>query len=520
MPRRPRLFSTPNHEPALSRDARRASGVYYTAPEIVRQIVDLTLGPLVAREGPVRVLDPACGAGEFALEVLRRLRAAQGAETTRQAVFAMDIDAQAVATTRDRLQAVDCHFPSANVIIADALDEKRFDRASFDAVIGNPPYVNIRQLAKSKSRQEVEQLRRRFVSARGNSDLYILFIERAIELLKPGGRCGLIVPGKWATMDYARPCRELLLALTTIEHLIDYSDAKAFAGANVFPQVLVFQKQRPASQHIVQVRHFGSGEVAEIPQRSLTAGAIYLKPPLDVESRVGTQPLGDLADIACGTAGYVAEKIARRLRETQSSSTEAQEADFITSGNIDRYAIRVGDVRFMNRDYARPRLPLNAPELTPAKRRLFSSSKIVIAGMSRRLEAAWDAQGLALGVQVFAASESKVDPIYLLAVLNSKLLSYLFATRYAAKRLSGGYLAINKGQLTRLPIVMPRKCDRRARRLANLLSEMAAGWQATVDEQIDHHVYDLYQLDDAEIERVEAHFALPKTIAVPQTRAA
>src|SRR4029078_6486812 len=94
MPRRPRLFSTPNHEPALSRAAPRASGVYYTAPEIVRQIVDLTLGPLVAREGPVRVLDPACGAGEFALEVLRRLRAAQGAETTRQAVFAMDIDAQ------------------------------------------------------------------------------------------------------------------------------------------------------------------------------------------------------------------------------------------------------------------------------------------------------------------------------------------------------------------------------------------------------------------------------------------
>src|SRR5207253_3534865 len=97
-------------------------------------------------------------------------------------------------------------------------------------------------------------------------------------------------------------------------------------------------------------------------------------------------------------------------------------------------------------------LPLIIPELTTAKRRLFAAPKIVIAGMSRRLEAAWDGRGLALGVQVFAASEWKLDPFYLLALLNSKLLSYLFATRYAAKRLSGGYLAINKGQLARLQI--------------------------------------------------------------------
>ena len=48
--------------------------------------------------------------------------------------------------------------------------------------------------------------------------------------------------------------------------------------------------------------------------------------------------------------------------------------------------------------------------------------------MSRRLEAAWDDRGLALGVQVFAASEFQVDPFYLLALLNSKLLSYLFRT--------------------------------------------------------------------------------------------
>src|SRR5205823_10313677 len=129
-----------------------------------------------------------------------------------------------------------------------------------------------------------------------------------------------------------------------------------------------------------------------------------------------------------------------------------------------------------NRDYARPRLPLDIPELSPAKRRLFARPKIVVAGMSRRLEAAWDEQGLALGVQVFAASEFQLDPFYLLALLNSKLLSYLFATRYAAKRLGGGYLAINKGQLARLPIRIIAPAARADQRRRARLTVLAASW--------------------------------------------
>ena len=103
--------------------------------------------------------------------------------------------------------------------------------------------------------------------------------------------------------------------------------------------------------------------------------------------------------------------------------------------------------------------------------------------MSRRLEAAWDDRGLALGVQVFAASEIQVDPFYLLALLNSKLLSYLFATRFAAKRLSGGYFAINKGQLAKLPIVVGTgaPAERVGVPLVRRLSEFAKTWNALHD---------------------------------------
>jgi adenine-specific DNA-methyltransferase len=545
MPQRLRLFSPPACRPELSRAGQKASGVYYTPPQIVRSIVDWTLEPWLdlpcAADGdsPPRVLDLACGAGEFLVEVQRRLSACYGTQAAVGAVVGIDIDQKAAAAARKRLKAEYPDFSDSSIQAGDALDRDLLLPGSFDLIVGNPPYVNIRQLAKSLCRKRIQSLRGQFRTARGNFDLYVLFIERAIELLRPGGRCGLIVPNKWATLDYARSCRELLLEQTTIERVVDLSDAGAFADASVYPHVLVFRKQPAKANHAIQFRGTHISRPLYIAQRSLSAAAIHLAPALDVESRAATQPLGDGAILACGTAGYTAARIATRLVDSD-VATNDNLADFITSGNIDRYSIRLGHVRYLNRDYARPRLSLDIPELTPTKRRLFTGPKIVIAGMSRRLEAAWDDRGLALGVQVFACSDCRLDPFYLLALLNSKLLSYLFATRYAAKRLGGGYLAINKGQLARLPIRVftgpSRAAERRRQRLSDMarelvgrdkLAQQAPARRSKIDDggpsgagaalshpaaqnadaEIDQLVYQLYCLADAEIRRVEAHFA-------------
>jgi len=509
-----RRFSTPECEPLLTRGARKAAGVYYTPPEVVRLIVEQTLGGRDSREGSASsILDMACGAGEFLLEAYRFQRARYGAAAARASISGVDIDPTAIKNARQRMREMDHAFPTRNIRVDDALEPAMLSHGAFDAIVGNPPYVNIRQLAKAISPERMERLRTLYCTARGNFDLYVLFIERAIELLKPGGRCGLIVPNKWATLDYARPCRELLLRHTTIEQVIDLSGERVFAGASVYPQVLIFRKQPARAGHAICVRDFGCRASRSIPQVRLSAESISLASTMDVEGRVTTQPLCQVAALACGTAGYSAQKIARRLveRGDEGPANTKELADFITSGNIDRYAIRVGSVRYLNHNYERPRLPLDIAELTPAKRRLFRSKKIVVAGMSRRLEAAWDERGLALGVQVFAAADIRVDPFYLLALLNSKLLSYLFATRYAAKRLGGGYLAINKGQLAPPPIRAVRPFDapnRQPRQLpfVDRLVELAKTTGRSADIEIDELVYGLYRLSEAEIGDVEAHF--------------
>ena len=486
-----RLRPPKNPDPlALPRAQRRARGVYYTPPEIVREVVAKTLHDM---DVPSRVLDPACGAGAMLIE----------AQRPGVSLFGIDCDRAAVQIARRATRG--------EVWSGDALFDQRLEKlAPFDAIVANPPYVNIRQLAKSHTPEYIERLRRRFRTARGNFDLYVVFLERALALLRPGGRCGMIIPNKWATLDYARPLRELLLAETTIEEVVDLSSQRVFAEASVYPHIVVLSKSRPRRRHAVLVTLGGRGSRRaatlhgdRIPQHVWSVEGVRLVSGIDVESRLRTRSLGDLCSLSCGTPGYSAQRVAAALRNaTEDVPCSAKALEFITSGNIDRYAIRLGDVRFLGRTYERPELPLDSPALTERKRTLFAGPKIVIAGLSQRLEAAWDDCGLALGVQVFAASEFQVDPQYLLALLNSKLLTYLFRTRFSAKRLAGGYMAINKGQLARLPIVLPRRTS-----VSLVLPGQARRLSYDDDAAIDQAVYRLYRLTKAEIAEVESHFA-------------
>jgi hypothetical protein len=211
----------------------------------------------------------------------------------------------------------------------------------------------------------------------------------------------------------------------------------------------------------------------------------------------------------------------------EESSSQQRLRPFIVSGNIDRYSIRLGNVRYMQRQFRQPLLDLNSDSLSPLKKKLYAHPKIVIAGMSRRLEAAYDDQGLALGVQVYAAAEPLDDSYYLLGLLNSRLMSFLFRERFAAKKLAGGYLAMNKGQLEQLPIrVIPAEEaeDRRwMRRIADLAARGSGVFGVVdiprgkrshakdsrplgVDREIDQLVYQLYRLTAAEIREVDAAF--------------
>jgi hypothetical protein len=430
--------------------------------------------------------------------------------------------------TQRRINAFDWHVAFAEIM----------QSGGFHAVIGNPPYVNARILFQQQGQEVKRYLGQRYRTARGGYDLYVLFVEKSLELAQQGGRCGMILPNKVASLDYAEACRAMLLEETTIQQITDVSGLRVFPGAGVYPYVLVWEKAVPDTRHsitVLQARNeqdlCSGNEVRRLRQRDLSAsGGFAIHGSLDVETRVATRPLGQRAELHSGTTGFAAARMAEALCE-RATVGGGEYFEFIVSGNIDRYAIRFGEVRFMNRTFTRPVLAADRPHLTETKRRLFREPKLVVAGMTKRLEAALDAAGgVALGVSVYAARRLADDPRYLLGVLNSSLLSYLFRIRFQAKHLAGGFLAVNKGQLAKLPI---RVIDfslaedrRRHDQIVELSDQMLALVRRreavasnqpdivlqqhiqAVDRCIDELVCELYRLTDAEVRMVEQSAAV------------
>ena len=103
--------------------------------------------------------------------------------------------------------------------------------------------------------------------------------------------------------------------------------------------------------------------------------------------------------------------------------------------------------------YTNPYLELGSPVVAASKYRFWRSPKIVIAGLTRRIEAVYVATPLALGVGAYGIYDlAGYEPYAVTAVLNSAPMSSYLRAAFHGKHLAGGYLALNKSTIEQLPM--------------------------------------------------------------------
>lgn len=126
----------------------------------------------------------------------------------------------------------------------------------FDLILGNPPWVRAREItaeARARLTARYEVLRRAAWSAgaRGagagaafgaQPELAAAFVERACELLAPGGTVALLVPAKlWRTLA-GGGVRRYLLEHVQLRTLEDWSEAPALFDAVTYPSLVVAER--------------------------------------------------------------------------------------------------------------------------------------------------------------------------------------------------------------------------------------------------------------------------------------
>ena len=141
---------------------------------------------------------------------------------------------------------------------------------------------------------------------------------------------------------------------------------------------------------------------------------------------------------------------------------------------------------------------------------MWMSPKIVIAGMTKVIEATYVDTPLALGVGSYAITAfNNYSPYYITGLLNSKYTSYYLRSKFKDKHLAGGYLAINKSTIEQLPFVEADAATQglissNAKKITQLKKNNPDADTSLLEQEIDRLVYKLYNLTDEEIAVIEA----------------
>ncbi|MCC6023903.1 MAG: N-6 DNA methylase [Thaumarchaeota archaeon] len=222
---------------------RHQLGQFYTPPAVARLIARWSI-----RSGEDRVLDGGCGSGTFLIEAYKRLLllkfnkeygksypvCKEGVNEHQEVLnnlYGVDINAFASQLTALHLMFMEprCPFSELNVEVRDFFS---ISQKGFDAVIGNPPYTRwaeIPEATKELIKKSVGDLMSNYDLVadirRGRAPgIYVYWILHATKnLLKNGGRLGMIISNMWLQTDYGIDFGKFLLDNFKIKALIDIS---------------------------------------------------------------------------------------------------------------------------------------------------------------------------------------------------------------------------------------------------------------------------------------------------------
>jgi SAM-dependent methyltransferase len=453
------------YESGLPARERKTRGHFSTPPALVDQILDACNYTLAHDLSQIRVLDPACGGGNFLAGAARRLLAFSnetnlpkrkrlsliqrnlwGFDPDPISCFLAEMQLRTLLSTDGSLN--ERHPSPLHIHQADGLAFPWEQSQPVDFFLANPPYLAAKNNDLSCYRSSWQH---------GQVDSYLLFLDLALRIVRPGGWIALVLPDPVLARANATHERRALLRETTIHHLWHLSGVfPAYVGA----AILIAQKLPPPAMHQIAWRRGRwqrdatieavSDAIIPVHASAITQASLYRQPGAEMRY---------LLSDACSPQHLLARRLHEFLCEVpvkenpvfaplnslalirrgeELSKDNALLLPESTGDGEERYPVLRGGVDL--RPYEKPagRYWIRREAIKKNLERYFQP-KLLVVKSTGVLQAALDLDGhivlQTLYMLLLRTEKAQEDDLYfLLALLNSRLLrTYIYMVQTAYK---------------------------------------------------------------------------------------
>ncbi|MCL4805901.1 MAG: Eco57I restriction-modification methylase domain-containing protein [Anaerolineae bacterium] len=370
----------------------------------------------------------------------------------------------------------------------------------FDAVIGNPPYIRI-QTMKEWAPTEVEFYKRAYRAAsKGNYDIYVVFVEKALSLLNPRGRMGYILPHKFFNAKYGEPLREVIAEGRHLSEIVHFGAEQVFSSATTYTCLLLLSKAPQDEFNFVKAPNLITWQRREsalcglIPASGVSAKEwnFSFGESAGLIERLRTLPhtLGEVANIFVGLqtsadrvftmreAGNLERDLLKPLLKTD--AVKPYNSPSINAWILFPYYVESDQAKLISATEMKQKYPNAWAYLKSHETQLRSrdngqwnhdqwyafgrsqnltqmdGEKLIIQVMALRPTIVYDDRSLYMtgggsgpfyGIRLKA---SQMNMFYLMGILNSKLFGYIIESQSTVMR--GGYYKYSKQYIENAPI--------------------------------------------------------------------
>jgi len=502
-------------EKLIREQEKKDLGQFYTPQEIVNYMIKF-----LNINQDSKILDPTCGCGVFLVTAYNHLKKIN--KDAMENIYGVDLNTSATKIARinlwlrngqdlKSLKILEKNLKIGNSIVENKFVDKKafnwnkqfsniFNEGGFDFIIGNPPYVTL----KNKRDYDVKESVYSEI-ANGSTNAASLVIAKSFELLKDKGIMAFVLPKTLIRVNSYSKLREFLLQNSKILHVYDLGDC--FRGVRGEQIILFIQKtkdKKEISKNKVLVKVLENDDILENQKTFYVSQNIFQKyntflmfeneKYYKLIEKIKGENLEDIAEIFRGIT------ISPKSKSISNSKSKVNQS-IIKGNDVSKFSYTNGYFIDTSKLNESSKLELLRKDKIILQN-IFSSEAGIISCIDKKGNLNFDT------VSNIILKDNYYKLEYIFGLLNSKLIN--FYLKYAIYNKSKLTMHTDKVYIGKIPILKPNK--KVEKEIINLVQKLNKNKdKKRVLRELDTKVYKLYKINKTEQNLIES--ALKKTMS-------